>query len=86
VHWREKAELRPAEVAKVSGRSLRTIRRKIADGALPSRLADGVRLVPVRAVLELVGEIPSDSESEPTVCAAQAKARAILADLRVRGL
>ena len=56
--WRSYAELRPSVVARVSGRSLRAIRRKITSGELPSRLVDGCRLIPVRAVLALVGEGP----------------------------
>ena len=83
MNWRDKAELRPAEVAEVSGRSLRTIRRRIADGSLPSRFCDGVRLVPIHAVLELVGEaVEPSGGSEPRIPTARAKARAILADLR----
>jgi hypothetical protein len=62
--WRLKAELRPSEVAWVSSRSLRTIRRKIASGELPSRFVDGCRLVPIRAVLELVGELPHATREE----------------------
>ena len=84
--WRSYAELRPTLVARVSGRSLRTIRRKIKSGELPSRFADGCRLVPIRSVLELVGEdrpndVVTGEESEAT---ARQKAADIIADMRRR--
>jgi len=44
----------------VSGRSRRTIERKFRDGSLPSRKVDGCRLVPIQAVLELVGEAENE--------------------------
>jgi hypothetical protein len=58
IHWREKALLRPSELAAVSGRSVKTIRRKIASGDIESRLEDGCRLIPIRAALAFVGEQP----------------------------
>jgi len=59
-NWRCFAELRPALVAAVSGRSRRTIERMIENGRLPSRKAAGCRLVPIQAVLELVGEAENE--------------------------
>jgi hypothetical protein len=80
--WRSYAELRPSLVARISGRSLRAIRRKIERGELPSRKVDGCRLVPVRAVLELVGEVPGTAAAPaPTV---RARADEILSHFRGR--
>ena len=59
MNWRDKALLRPRELAEVSGRSLRTIRRKIRAGKIESRLEDGQRLIPIKVALRFVGE---DSE------------------------
>ena len=64
--WRQRALLRPSELAEVSGRSLRTIRRKIDSGEIESRLEDGRRLIPIRVALAFVGE---DDENAPEVCA-----------------
>jgi excisionase family DNA binding protein len=54
--WRSRACLRPRLVATILGVSLRQVRRLIANGELRSVRIGAVRLVPVPAVLELVGE------------------------------
>ena len=54
--WRERATLRPAEVADVTGLSRSSIDRRIESGDIPSVLIGRNRLVAVRAVLELIGE------------------------------
>ncbi len=54
--WRDRALLRPSKLAEVSGRSLRTIQRKLERGEIESRLEDGCRLIPIRAALRFVGE------------------------------
>ena len=63
VNWREKAQLRPRELADVASVSLRTIRRKIERGEIESRLVDGCRVIPIREALRFVGE---DSEPAPS--------------------
>ena len=60
MNWREKAFLRPHELAEVSGRSIRTIQRKIAAGIIESVFEDGCRLIPIRAALRFVGEDPGN--------------------------
>jgi excisionase family DNA binding protein len=52
-NWRILPTLRVAEVAAIVGISQREVRRRIADGRLPSVLEGGTRLVPVSAVLEI---------------------------------
>ena len=52
-NWRILPTLRVAEVAAIVGISQREVRRRIADGQLPSVLEGGTRLVPVSAVLEI---------------------------------
>ena len=65
--WREKALLRPRELAEVSGRSVRTIRRKLETGEIESRLEDGCRLIPIEAALRFVGEEqPETAFGKPT--------------------
>ena len=61
--WREKALLRPRELADVASLSLRTIRRRIKTGEIESRLVDGCRVIPVREVLRFVGELRSPTAS-----------------------
>jgi len=81
VNWREKALLRPRELAEVSGRSRRTIERKIRSGVIESRLEDGCRVIPIAAARRFVGEgvTPSGVERSP---AAEKKAADILSHFR----
>lgn len=83
MNWREKALLRPRELAEASGRSLRTIQRKIAAGVIETRLEDGCRLIPIGVALRFVGE---DSGGSTPSCAATPsaarKAAEIVADFR----
>ncbi len=48
------------EIADLLGCSVRTIRRRIADGSLPSVLIGGLRRVPETALAELYGTHPTD--------------------------
>ena len=63
IPWREKARLRPCELAEVASVSLRTIWRKIEAGKIESFTEGRARFIPIRAALEFVGEtgIPTDS-------------------------
>ena len=81
MNWREKAQLRPRELAEVSSLSLRMIRRKIERGEIESRLIDGCRLIPIREALRFVGE---DSEVAPSgpVVAVGTEARAFVSRIR----
>ena len=64
--WREKAALRPKQVAEILSVSERVVRRMIEDGTLTSRLQGGCRLVPTSAILEIVGEgSPQASATSP---------------------
>ena len=56
--------LRPAEAAKELGVSVRTIHRWLRDGSLRSVGKQGTRLIPVSAVLCLLGEAPVHEERE----------------------
>jgi hypothetical protein len=85
VNWRDKALLRPRELAEASGRSLRTIQRKLSAGEIESRLEDGCRVIPIRAALKPVAEdscAGADSyEREPS---AEQKADEIVEHFRRR--
>jgi len=63
--WREKAALRPKQVAEVLSVSERVVRRMIEDGTLASRRLGASRLVPTRAILEFVGELTPESRTTP---------------------
>ena len=58
--------LRAGEIARLSGASVRTVRRWIADEILPSVKLRGMRLVPKRALERLLSPAPLDWE-EPGV-------------------
>ncbi len=60
IGWREKAALRPKQVAEVLSVSERVVRQMIEDGTLTSRRQGGCRLIPTWAILELVGERTSE--------------------------
>jgi hypothetical protein len=85
IPWRERAFLRPRELAEVSGRSLTTIRRLVAAGEIESQLEGGCRLVPIAAALAFVGENaePGTRGETPTRSAAlEHRAAACLRRLR----
>jgi len=69
VGWRERARLRPAELAEVAGVSLRTVTRAIESGALASYREGRCRFVPITAALDYVGEhapdLPAAAPSRP---------------------
>jgi excisionase family DNA binding protein len=50
--------LRAGDIARMSGASVRTVRRWIKDKILPSGKAGGIRLVPRRAVERLLSPPP----------------------------
>ena len=52
--------LRAGEIARLSGASVRTVRRWIADEILPSVKVRGMRLVPRKAVERLLSPMPLD--------------------------
>lgn len=54
--WRERPVLRRATVAALSSLSTRTLDRMIARGEIASRKVGRVRMIPIAAVLELLGE------------------------------
>ena len=59
MNWRNKALLRPRELADISSQSVRTIRRKIRSGAIASSLQGGARVITIAECLRYVGEDPS---------------------------
>jgi excisionase family DNA binding protein len=59
---RAREHLRAGEIARLSGVSLRTVRRWIAAGTLPSTKVGGVRLVARQAVQQLLTPVPRDRE------------------------
>lgn len=65
-----RAYLRAQEIATLCGVSLRTVRRWIATGALPSRKVGGVRLVEKEALETMLSPAPPgdlDTRQEKTV-------------------
>jgi excisionase family DNA binding protein len=52
--------LRTGDIARPSGASVRTVRRRIADGILPSVKVGGLRLVPRKALDRLLSPAPLD--------------------------
>ena len=80
--WRTRAALRPREVAEVSGLSLRTVQRQIASGDLPSHRRGRCRLVPIAAVLELVGAEPAPEARVAAAPTIRRRADEILAHIR----
>ncbi|HME69191.1 MAG TPA: helix-turn-helix domain-containing protein [Myxococcota bacterium] len=56
LHWRSLPTLRPREVALISGLGEQHVRRLIDSGELESRRVGRAVLVPVRAVVGLLGE------------------------------
>ncbi len=80
MHWREKARLRPRELAEVASVSVATIRRKIASGELESFTRDGMRFIPIGAALGFLGEAEPERSGSPSMRARQA-ARDFLAQI-----
>lgn len=61
-----RAYLRAGDIAQLCGVSLRTVRRWIASGTLPSRKVGGVRLVAREALEEMISPAPPASfEDDP---------------------
>lgn len=58
MHWREKARLRPRELAEIASVSLSTVKRKLRSGELESYVDGGCRFIPIRAALAFVREDP----------------------------
>jgi excisionase family DNA binding protein len=58
--------LRAGDIARLSGASVRTVRRWIADEILPSVKVRGMRLVPRKAIERLLSPAPLDW-AEPRV-------------------
>ena len=82
MHWRDKAQLRPREVAEVLSLSIRTIQRWIESGSIPSRVVGGCRVIRTSDVLRLVGENEGElGMGTPFDLEVAAKAREILMDL-----
>jgi excisionase family DNA binding protein len=57
-----RAYLRAGDIARLSGASVRTVRRWIADTLLPSVKVRGMRLVPREAIERLLTPIPLNWE------------------------
>ena len=79
--WRQKARLRPSELAEVGSVSLARVRRKIASGEIESYVQDGCRFVPIAAALRFVGE-ESETPSHGHSVKVGARARAFVARIR----
>ena len=63
--------LRANDITRLTGLSLRTVRRWIAEMILPSVKVRGARLVPKKALEQLLSPLPSgqtESEEELEVC------------------
>jgi len=58
--------LRAGEIARLSGASVRTVRRWIADEILPSVKVRGMRLVPRKALERLLSPVPLE-RPEPEI-------------------
>ena len=83
--WRNRAMLRPSLVAAVTGLALSKVYRMLDSGQLECRRIAETRLVPVRAVLEMVGENVPESTAEGAPCA-RVNPRARAAVARMRGM
>jgi excisionase family DNA binding protein len=59
--WRDRPLVRPAELAALTGLSLRTVRRRIASGAIRSHLEGRCRLIPICEIFRIVGK---DADAE----------------------
>ena len=81
VSWRDKARLRPRELAEVASVSLATVRRKIASGEIGSYVQDGCRFIPIAAALRFVGE-DSGTLSHGHSVKVSARARSFVARIR----
>lgn len=64
-NWRTLPTLRPSEVAVVTGLAVGHIRKLIASRELPVHRVGTAVLVPVQAVLALVGEAPAENTALP---------------------
>ncbi len=82
VPWRQRSLLRPSELAAVSGRSLRTIWRKLEAGTIESRVEDGCRLIPIEAALVFLGEKPENAHHPHETGPISARARAFVERIR----
>ena len=60
MNWRDKARVRPRELAQIASVSLRTVREKIRSGEIESYLENGCRFIPIAAARRFVRE-----ENEP---------------------
>ena len=81
VSWREKARLRPRELAEVASVSLATVKRKITSGEIESYVQDGCRFIPISAALRFVGEAPETASHGHSVKVG-ASARAFVERMR----
>ena len=79
--WREKARLRPRELAELASVSLATVKRKIASGEIESYVQDGCRFIPIHAALRLVREDPETPSHGHSVKVSD-RARAFVARMR----
>jgi excisionase family DNA binding protein len=52
--------LRAGDIARLSGASVRTVRRRIADGTLPSAKVGGLRLVSRKVLERVLSPAPPD--------------------------
>ncbi len=81
IPWREKARLRPRELAEVASVSLRTIWRKIQSGEIESFMEGHSRFIPIRAALKFAGEEENPTDSAEIAHPSDA-ARAFVARIR----
>ncbi len=81
VTWREKARLRPRELAEVASVSLAMMKRKIASGEIESYVQDGCRFIPIAAALRFVGE-KAETSSHGHSVKVSARARAFVARIQ----
>lgn len=80
IAWRDRARLRPRELAEIAGVSVRTIHRAIARREIESYREGAFRFVPVGAALAWLGEQePGGTGAAPRV---SPEARAFLERMR----
>lgn len=83
MHWREKARMRPRELAEIASISLSTVKRKLRSGELESYVDGGCRFIPIRAALAFVREDPPAEVATPRLRSEPSpEARALVARIR----
>lgn len=79
--WRDRARLRPAELARIAGVSRATIDRAIRRGELPSHRVGRLRFVAIADALAYVGEAQRSRAAERPARSISDEARRLVAKL-----